>query len=97
MCKFLPTFVALFLAPSLVLAEGDPEKGRKMYNRCSACHAIISPEGDVLVKGGITGPNLYGVIGRTAGTEGDYRNGSARLPVGMFTDDMIRAGEKGLV
>ncbi|SMR82336.1 cytochrome c [Aliiroseovarius halocynthiae] len=97
MTKLLPAFAALLLAPSLALAEGNPEKGEKMYNRCSACHAIISPEGEVLVKGGITGPNLYGVVGRAAGTEGDYRNGSERLPVGMFTDDMIRAGEEGLV
>ncbi|WP_171234715.1 cytochrome c family protein [Ruegeria sp. HKCCA6837] len=78
------------------LAAGDPEKGKAMYNRCSSCHAIIK-DGEVLVKGGITGPNLYGVIGRVAGSENDYRYGSERLPIGMFTDDMIRAGEEGLV
>ena len=77
-------------------AEGDPARGEKLYNRCSSCHAIIK-DGEVLVKGGITGPNLYGVVGRTAGTENDYLNGSERLPIGMFTDDMIRAGENGLV
>lgn len=77
-------------------AEGDPTRGEKLYNRCSSCHAIIK-DGEVLVKGGITGPNLYGVVGRTAGTENDYLNGSERLPIGMFTDDMIRAGENGLV
>lgn len=37
------------------------------------------------------------MVGRTAGTEPDYLNGSERLPIGMFTDDMIRAGENGLV
>ncbi len=77
-------------------AAGDPAKGEKLYNRCSACHAIIK-DGEVLVKGGITGPNLYGVVGRTAGSENDYRYGSERLPIGMFTDDMIRAGDAGLV
>ncbi|EEX08953.1 cytochrome c2 [Ruegeria lacuscaerulensis ITI-1157] len=77
-------------------AEGDPARGETLYNRCSSCHAIIK-DGEVLVKGGITGPNLYGVVGRTAGTENDYLNGSERLPIGMFTDDMIRAGENGLV
>ena len=97
MTKLYSALAALLLFPGLAGAEGDPAKGEKMYNRCSACHAIISPEGEVLVKGGITGPNLYGVVGRLAGTEGDYRNGSERLPVGMFTDDMIRAGEEGLV
>lgn len=97
MIKTFPLLAALLSTPTLASAEGDPAKGAKMYSRCASCHAIISPEGEVLVKGGITGPNLYGVVGRLAGTEGDYRNGSERLPIGMFTDDMIRAGEEGLV
>ena len=79
-----------------ISAAGDPAKGKQLYNRCSSCHAIIK-DGEVLVKGGITGPNLYGVVGRIAGTEYDYLNGSERLPIGMFTDDMIRAGQEGLV
>lgn len=79
-----------------VTAAGDLAKGEQLYNRCSSCHAIIK-DGEVLVKGGITGPNLYGVVGRVAGSENDYRYGSERLPIGMFTDDMIRAGEEGLV
>nr|WP_170539835.1 c-type cytochrome [Ruegeria arenilitoris] len=85
-----------FTAAHQAAAEGDAARGEKLYNRCSSCHAIIK-DGEVLVKGGITGPNLYGVVGRAAGTETDYLNGSERLPIGMFTDDMIRAGENGLV
>ena len=97
MPKTLLTTALFTLALSTqALAAGDPEKGKAMYNRCSSCHAIIK-DGKVLVKGGITGPNLYGVIGRVAGSENDYRYGSERLPIGMFTDDMIRAGEEGLV
>ena len=41
---------------------------------------------EVIVKGGRTGPNLYGVIGRQAGIE-DFRYGA----------DLKRAGEEGLV
>lgn len=90
--------VLLFIAMTATqsFAAGDPAKGEKLYYRCSACHAIIK-DGEVLVKGGITGPNLFGVVGRVAGTENDYLNGSERLPIGMFTDDMIRAGQEGLV
>ncbi len=84
------------LSTAQAIAAGDPAKGEQLYNRCSSCHAIIK-DGEVLVKGGITGPNLYGVVGRVAGTENDYLNGSERLPIGMFTDDMIRAGQEGLV
>ena len=97
MSKLFATVVTLALAAaSQATAAGDPEKGEKLYNRCSSCHAIIK-DGEVLVKGGITGPNLFGVVGRVAGAENDYRYGSERLPIGMFTDDMIRAGEEGLV
>ena len=93
--KLIATLL-LFALPVQAIAAGDPAKGAALYNRCSACHAIIR-DGEVLVKGGITGPNLYGVVGRAAGVENDYRFGSERLPIGMFTDDMIRAGEEGLV
>ncbi|SLN44849.1 c-type cytochrome [Ruegeria meonggei] len=93
---FAPIMILSLALSSQAAAAGDPAKGEKLYNRCSSCHAIIK-DGEVLVKGGITGPNLYGVVGRVAGTETDYLNGSARLPVGMFTDDMIRAGQEGLI
>lgn len=93
---YAPILTLILAVSSQAIAAGDPAKGEKLYNRCSSCHAIIK-DGEVLVKGGITGPNLYGVIGRVAGSENDYRYGSERLPIGMFTDDMIRAGEEGLV
>ena len=97
MPKLFTPIVTVFLAlSSQALSAGDPAMGEKLYFRCSSCHAIIKDD-EVLVKGGITGPNLYGVVGRVAGSETDYLNGSERLPVGMFTDDMILAGRKGLV
>ena len=40
----------------------------KLSKKCTACHAIIDGNGEVLRKGGKAGPNLYGVIGRTAGS-----------------------------
>ena len=42
--------------------------------------------GEVIVKGGRTGPNLYGIIGRQAGSVEDFR----------YRDDIVAAGEKGL-
>ncbi|WP_170382187.1 c-type cytochrome [Ruegeria atlantica] len=91
-----PTLILVLTLASQAAAAGDPAKGEKLFNRCSSCHAIIK-DGEFLVKGGITGPNLYGVVGRVAGSESDYRFGSERLPIGMFTDDMIRAGDEGLI
>ena len=78
-------------------AEGDATKGERQFRRCIACHIVVDDAGTVLVKGGITGPNLFGVIGRVAGTENDYLNGGARLPVGMYTDAMKHAGAAGLI
>ena len=66
---------------------GDPAKGEKQFGKCKACHMIQDAEGNTIVKGGKTGPNLYGIIGRTAGSMTGFRYGSS----------LIAAGEKGLV
>lgn len=68
-------------------AEGDAEAGEKAFNKCKSCHMIADPAGEVIVKGGKTGPNLFGVAGRTAGTYEDFKYG----------DSIVAAGEKGLV
>jgi len=75
----------LLAAPAV--AEGDAEKGAKEFNKCKSCHMIVSDSGDEIVKGGRTGPNLYGIIGRTAGTFDGFRYGK----------DLVAAGEAGLV
>lgn len=48
------------------LAEGDPARGKKMFNKCKACHKTVAG------KKGI-GPSLYGVFGRTAGTSKKFK------------------------
>ena len=68
-------------------AEGDAEAGKKTFNKCKSCHMIADPAGEVIVKGGKTGPNLYGIEGRTAGTVEGFKYG----------DSIVAAGEKGLV
>lgn len=77
------------LSATAALAEGDAAKGEKAFKRCGSCHRVETPEGELLAKGkGKTGPNLYGVIGRTAGTEADF---------GKYKKSLVAAGEKGLV
>ncbi|GAA6181255.1 MULTISPECIES: c-type cytochrome [unclassified Shimia] len=75
--KFLVATVA-FLVASTAFAEGDAEAGEKGFKKCKACHSIVNPEGDVLYKGGRTGPNLYGVVGRVIGSE-DFKYGAGLL------------------
>ncbi|MEP2717780.1 cytochrome C [Pseudophaeobacter sp.] len=76
---------SLLAAPAF--AEGDIAKGEKAFNRCKSCHAIVTDTGEKIVKGGKTGPNLWGVVGRTAGTYEGFRYGA----------DLVAAGEGGLV
>lgn len=86
MKKIILTF-AIFALTTPALAAGDATKGESDFKKCKACHSIIKDDGTEVVKGGKTGPNLYGVIGRTAGTFADYTYG----------DSMVAAGAAGLV
>ncbi|WP_294226946.1 c-type cytochrome [uncultured Shimia sp.] len=69
---------AALLVASPATAEGDVEAGEKAFKRCKACHSVVNPDGDVLYKGGKTGPNLYGIVGRTIGSE-DFKYGAGLL------------------
>jgi cytochrome c len=67
-------------------ASGDAGAGEKVFNKCKACHMIQDADGNDVVKGGRTGPNLYGLLDRVAGA-GDFKYG----------DFIVEAGEGGLV
>ncbi len=70
-------------------ASGDAEAGEKAFNQCKACHSIVDAEGTVVLKGGKTGPNLWGVPGRTAGSNEDFGK--------KYKKSIVEAGEGGLV
>lgn len=78
---------ALALVAAPAFAEGDAAKGEKAFNKCKSCHMVVTDSGETLVKGGKTGPNLWGVPGRTAGTVDGFKYGK----------DLVKAGEAGLV
>lgn len=67
------------LAMPALAQDGDATVGEKEFRKCKACHMIQSPEGEDIVKGGKTGPNLYGVVGRPAGSEEGYKYSEALL------------------
>ncbi|KPP85949.1 MAG: cytochrome c [Rhodobacteraceae bacterium HLUCCO07] len=74
--KTLLTATASLLALAApAFAEGDAAKGEKEFNKCKACHMIETDDGETVVRGGRTGPNLYGVVGRVAGTVDGFRYG----------------------
>jgi cytochrome c len=80
--------MALLSAPAFAdgHATGDAAAGEKVFGKCKACHMISDADGNDIVKGGRTGPNLYGLYQRVAGSE-DFRYG----------DSIVAAGEAGLV
>lgn len=68
------------------MADGDPEEGKSDFKKCRSCHTIANGD-DVIFKGGKTGPNLYGVVGRAAGTAEGFKFGSS----------IVDAGQAGLI
>lgn len=58
--------VALLASLPAPYDAGDLENGRRAFARCRSCHTI-TPGGP-----NMTGPNLYGVFGRQAGSQASY-------------------------
>ena len=88
--KITAAFAAAFLANAALAdghATGDAAKGEKDFRNCKSCHMIQDHEGNNIVKGGKAGPNLYGLVGRQAGTVEGFRYGKS----------LVQAGEAGLV
>jgi len=56
-----------------LLAMGDLTHGEKVFKKCSACH-MIAADGKNMI-----GPNLWNVIGRTAGSVSDYKYSKAMV------------------
>lgn len=59
---------------------GDLENGRRVFARCRSCHTVV--------EGGanMTGPNLWGVFGRTAGTHQGFNYSPALRQAGFDWD-----------
>lgn len=76
------TTTALLAALALpALAEGDAEAGKKVFNKCKACHAVGA---DAKNK---VGPILNGIIGAPAGAVPDFK----------YSDVMLERAAEGLV
>ncbi len=86
----IATGVALSFA-NIAFAEGDVAKGEKTYKKCKACHTIADGD-EVHFKGGKTGPNLFGVIGRVVGSE-DFKYGGSMAALGetglVWTEELL--------
>jgi cytochrome c len=59
-------------------ADGDPEKGKAVFEKCAACHSVDDAKSD--------GPALKGMFGRKAGSLEDYRYSAAMIRSGIVWD-----------
>jgi cytochrome c len=66
----------LVFGSSMALADGDPAAGKKVFNKCRACHVVDEDKNRV-------GPYLHGVIGRPAGTAEGFKYSSAMKDSGI--------------
>ncbi|WP_255449728.1 c-type cytochrome [Shimia ponticola] len=69
-------------------ATGDAAAGEEAFGQCVTCHVVQNEDGETIAgRNAKTGPNLYGVVGRAAGSVEGFRYGKS----------MVEAGEAGLV
>ncbi len=80
--KFGPVCAAVIvLTAAPAFAEGDADKGKKVFNKCKACHMV----GEKAKKR--VGPPLNNIIGAKAGVQENFK----------YSKAMVEAGEGGLV
>lgn len=58
-----------------VFADGDAEKGKKVFNKCKACHDAEAEKNKV-------GPHLVGIIGRAAAAVEGFKYSDAMIAKG---------------
>lgn len=61
--------------------------GEELWRECRVCHMVTAPDGTVLERGGRSAPNLYGIAGRRAGADPNFRR---------YSEPMAQAGREGL-
>jgi cytochrome c len=61
-------------------AAGDPEAGKKVFNKCAACHSVEAGKNKV-------GPSLFGIVGRKAGTDPTYKYSDNMKNSGLTWDE----------
>jgi cytochrome c len=79
-----PVAVALLAGAGTADAQGDPEKGEKVFNKCKTCHEIEDEKNKV-------GPHLVGIFGRPAGSVEGFKYSDAMKSSDIVWDDETMA------
>lgn len=89
LCTALAILSLALPALATPVTAQDAAVGEKEFAKCKACHSITAPDGTTILKGGKTGPDLYGIIGRKVGADPAF---AAR-----YKESIKAVGETGLV
>lgn len=89
--SLIATLATLALSLPAVAQDlsGDASKGEAEFKKCKACHMIQDDSGTDIVKGGKTGPNLYGVYGRPYASEEGFKYGEGLLELAEKNPDQV--------
>ena len=69
-------------------ATGDAAAGEAAFRQCISCHVVVNDAGETLAgRNARTGPNLYAIAGRAAGSVEGFR----------YSPSLSAANEAGLV
>lgn len=67
-------------------ADNGAQSGRQLFSPCAVCHSVKEGEASRI------GPNLYGIVGRTAGTESGFAYSNAMRDSGVvWTEENLDA------
>ena len=81
MLRTLLAVAMIAAVPSLAVADVDLKKGKKVFRKCKACHAVGEKAKNKV------GPKLNGVVGRAAGTVEGYKYSKAMKASGLTWDE----------
>ena len=76
--KIAALAATMLLPAPMAMAEGDPARGEKVYERCEGCHSI---ERDRI------GPRHQGVVGRKAASIAGFAYSAAMKNSGLTWDE----------
>ncbi len=86
----LGTLLGATLAiPATAQSAGDASVGESDFRKCKACHMITSPDGEEIVRGGRTGPNLWGIVGRKIASYDGFKYGAGITKLAEMNPDMV--------
>jgi len=82
--RLLPVLLASFVLGAVAArpaaADGDPAKGKVVFNKCMACHSVQAGVNKI-------GPSLHGIAGTKAGEVQGYTFSTALKSSGLTWDD----------